>query len=152
MAGSIWYDNPGNGLANFTFSGYDGGPSAADKGTGFYSDKSGYYTAKATDVEGIDSTSMKLTMEVTYSKHPAVKAGVMLTFIVNDAPDAPDYLTYRGHEASWPRPGTSSSANTDLTPPPTPHNGAAHIVPPRCAESLVGGSTAARSDSSALRR
>ncbi len=96
MAGSIWYDNPGNGLANFTFAGYDGGASAADKGTGFYADKSGYYTVKATDVVGIDSTSMKMTMVVTYSKHPAVKAGLVLTFIVHDAPGAPDYLTYEG--------------------------------------------------------
>ena len=96
VAGSIWYENPGNGLANFTFAGYDGGASAADKGTGFYVDKSGYYSVKATDVVGIDSTSMKMTMVVTHSKHPAVKAGLVLTFIVNDAPDAPDYLTYEG--------------------------------------------------------
>ena len=95
-AGSIWYENPGYGLANFTFAGYDGGPSASDKGTGVYTDKSGYYTVKATDVVGLDKTSMKVTMVVNYSKHPAVKVGTQLTLVIHDAPGAPDYLTYEG--------------------------------------------------------
>ncbi len=92
----MWYDNDSYGLANFTFAGQDGGPSASDKGTAFYADKSGYYTAKATDVVGIDSTSVKMTLQVTSSKHPAVKPGFQFTVTLHDAPDAPDYFTFEG--------------------------------------------------------
>jgi hypothetical protein len=96
VAGTMWYDNDSYGLASFTFAGQDGGPSAPDKGSAFYADKLGYYTAKATDVVGIDSTSVKMTLQVTSSKHRDVPVGTKFTVTLHDAPGAPDYFVFEG--------------------------------------------------------
>ena len=88
VVGSIVFNNDSFGLANFTFAGQDGG-----KGTAFYADKSGYYFATATDVAVNGPTSATMSLQVTYSTHPAVPVGTQFTVTLHDEPGTPDYFT-----------------------------------------------------------
>jgi hypothetical protein len=72
------------GLANFSFSGQDLGASAADKGTAYYSDGSGSYYAKATDMQVTDANTATMTLKVTSSAHPDVPVDFTFTVTFHD--------------------------------------------------------------------
>ena len=91
VAGTMLFNNDSFGLANFTFAGQDGGMSA-DKGTAFYADKAGHYTATATDVEIVNSTTATMSLKVTHSTHKAVPVATEFTVTLYDAPGARDYF------------------------------------------------------------
>ena len=130
VVGSMLYNNPAYGLANFTFAAQDGGASAADKGTAFYADKSGHYSAKATSVNVDGPTSATMSLQVTSSTHPDVPVGTQFTVNLHDTAGSPDYFTTRnGTRTSCQDSGTSTSTTARRT---SRQRGGTHRAAPLC--------------------
>jgi hypothetical protein len=92
----LWFNNGGLS-AHWVFDAHDLG-TTGDKGSVFYQDANGSYTAKVVNVDVQNATTAEFSATVTSSTYPGISVGDTFTWTVydNGEPGTNDYFTYAG--------------------------------------------------------